>query len=95
MGSTGGEGFAATTGWRHLEDGDNNKHLRQENDEECADLIKGGKNEKQQLVEISIRAREEKQRGELTEEVMIVLKPQNDNLETDHVNVKEQATPQA
>ena len=47
----------------HLEDGDNNRHIRQENDEECADHIKSGKNEKQQLVEISIRAREGKQGG--------------------------------
>ena len=45
VGGTGGEGFAATTGWRHLEDGDNNKkkNMRQENNEECADLIKSGK----------------------------------------------------
>ena len=63
VGGTGGEGFVTTTGWTHFEDGDNNKHIRQENDDECADLIKGGKNEKQQLVEISIRAREGKQGG--------------------------------
>ena len=55
VGGAGGEGFVVTTGWKHLEDGDNIKHIRQENDEEWADLIKGGENEKQQLVEISIR----------------------------------------
>ena len=54
----------------YLEDGDNNKNIRQENDEGCADLIKGGKNKKQQLVEISIRARDGKQGGELIEEVI-------------------------
>ena len=69
VGGAGGEGFAVTTGWMHLDDGDNHKHISQENDEECADLIKGGRNEKQQLVEISIRARGGKQ-GELTEEVI-------------------------
>ena len=69
VGGAGGEGFVVTTGWRHLEDGDK-KHIRQENDEECADLIKGGENKKQQLVEISIRAREGKQVRELTEEVI-------------------------
>lgn len=66
----GGEGFAATAGWMHLEDGDKNKYVGHENDEKCADLIKGGENKKQQLVDISIRAREGEQWGELTEEVV-------------------------
>ena len=46
------------------------KNMRQENDEECTDLIKSGKNKKQQPVEISIRAREGKQGGELPEKVI-------------------------
>ena len=93
-GGAGWEGFAATTGWTHVEDGDNNKHIRQENDEECADHIKSGKNEKQPLVEISIRARRES-REENSQKWPIVLKHRNDNLLTEHMNVKEQVVPQA
>lgn len=70
MGGTGGEGFAAPTGWMHLEDGDNDEYIRQENDEQCADLIKGRKNEKQQLTDVRIRARQGEQCRELTEEVI-------------------------
>lgn len=71
------EGFVALTGWTHLEDGNNNKYIKHENDEQCADPFKSGKNEKQQLVVVSIRVRERQQWGDFTEE-MIVLKHQND-----------------
>lgn len=70
VGGTGGEGSAATCSRGHLEDGDNDEDVRKENNEECADLIKGGKDEKQQLVERGVRAREGEQSGEFTEEVI-------------------------
>ena len=70
VGGTGGEGSAATCSRGHLEDGDNDKDVRKENNEECADLIKGGKDEKQQLVERGVRASEGEQSGEFTEEVI-------------------------
>ena len=70
VGGAGGEGFATTTSRLHLQGGDNNEHARHENDEQCDHLIKSGENKKQQLVEISIRAREGKQVRELPEEVI-------------------------
>ena len=71
-GGTGGEGFAATTGWRHLEDGDNNKKKTWDRRimKSVLTSLKVAKNKKQQLVGISIRAREGKKGGELTEKVI-------------------------
>ena len=40
VGGAGGEGFVVTTGWKHLEDGDDNKHIRQENDESVLTSLK-------------------------------------------------------
>ena len=41
-GGAGGEGFAMPTSWLHLQGGDNNEHVRRENDKQCYHLIKGG-----------------------------------------------------
>lgn len=45
----------------HLEDGANDKDVRHENNEGCADGIKSGKNEMQQMIEKGVSAREEEQ----------------------------------